>query len=148
MKYIKKITADEINEALGKFYEVASYEDFFQVKGFYAQDEDLCYASKDDNCFYCFELRNSVFVYFALDPGKLSNIRGMFEVLYDVICSGFPFIRLCGRKGRYTKLLKVMCSWKVVDQMFDIKDHEDVVWYAGHPENVKKILKRIGDINE
>ena len=148
MKYIKKITADEINEALGKFYEVASYEDFFQVKGFYAQENDLCYASKDGSCFYCFEIQTSVFVYFALEQGKLSNIRGMFEVVYDVICSGFPFIRLCGRKGRYTKLLKVMCSWKVVDQMFDIKDHEDVVWYAGHPENVKKILKRIGDTNE
>lgn len=148
MKYIKKITADEINEALGKFYEVASYDDFFQVKGFYAQDEDLCFASKDDNCFYCFELRNSVFVYFALDQGKFSNIRGMWEAMYEIICSGFPFIRLCGRAGRYSKLLKAFSNWQRVDQLFNVKGHEDIVWYAGHPENVKKILKRTGEINE
>lgn len=148
MKYIKKITADEINEALGKFYEVASYEDFFQVKGFYAQDEDLCYASKDGKCFYCFELHNNVFVYFALDQGKFSNIRGMLEALYEIICFGCPFIRLCGRTGRYSKLLKAFSCWQKVDQMFNIKGHEDIVWYAGHPENVKKILKRIGEIDE
>lgn len=148
MKYIKKITADEINEALGKFYEVASYEDFFQVKGFYAQDEDLCYASKDGKCFYCFELHNSVFVYFALDQGKFSNIRGLFEVLYEIICFGCPFIRLRGRAGRYSKLLKAFSCWQKVDQLFNIKGHEDIVWYAGHPENVKKILNRIGEIDE
>lgn len=148
MKYIKKITADEINGALGKFYEVASYEDFFQVKGFYAQDEDLCYASKDGKCFYCFELHNNVFVYFALEQGKFSNIRGMWEAIYEIICFGCPFIRICGRTGRYSKLLKAFSCWQKVDQMFNIKGHEDIVWYAGHPENVKKILKRIGEIDE
>lgn len=148
MKYIKKITADEINEALGKFYEVASYEDFFQVKGFYAQENDLCYASKDGSCFYCFEIQTSVFVYFALEQGKFSNIRGMWEAMYDIICFGFPFIRLCGRTGRYSKLLKAFSNWQIVDQLFDVKGHEDIVWYAGQPENVKKILKRIGDTNE
>ena len=148
MKYIKKITADEINEALGKFYEVASYEDFFQVKGFYAQENDLCYASKDGSCFYCFEVQTSVFVYFALEQGKFSNIRGMWEAMYDIICFGFPFIRLCGRTGRYSKLLKAFSNWQIVDQLFNVKGHEDIVWYAGQPENVKKILKRIGDTNE
>lgn len=134
-----------MNEAFKRFFDAATFEDFFEVKGFYAQPEDLCWASMDDNCYYCFEKRTSVYVYFAIDQGRFSNIRGMWESMYEIICSGFPFIRLCGRQGRYTKLLKAFDCWQTTEQLFNIKGHEDVVWYAGHPENVKKILKRIGE---
>lgn len=142
MKYVKRITAQEMNEGLKKFFDVANVDDFWEVKGLYALNEDLCFVSLDGSCYYCFESISSYFVYFALEPGKMSNIRGLFEVFYEIICAGYPFIRINGRKGRYPKLLKAFNYYSFVEPQVHVYENEEIVWYAGHPENVEKIKRR------
>lgn len=142
MKYIKKITPQEMNDALKRYFDVATKEDFWEVKGFYARPGDLCYASVDDNCYYCLESSDSLFVYWAMEQGRMSNIRGLFEVFYQLICEGYPFIRINGRKGRYPKILKAFNYFQYVEPKYHVLENEEIVWYAGHPENVEKIKRR------
>lgn len=142
MKYIKKITPVEINQALRRYFDVADGDDFWEVKGFYALDNDLCWASVDDNCFYCFEVATSMFVYFAMEQKRMSNIRGLFECFYEIVCSGYPFIRINGRKGRYPKILKSFGHYQFVEPSVHVRENEELIWYAAHPENVEKIKRR------
>ena len=140
MIHIKRITPEEMNGALRRYFDVASAEDFWEVKGMYAKEGDLCYSTLDDNCYYYFEGDNNNFVYFAMEPGKMENIKGMWECFYDIVCTGYPLIRINGRKGRYPKLLKSFGYYKFVET--PIKENEEVVWYIGHPENIDKIRRR------
>lgn len=142
MKYLKKITPDEFNQALRKYFDVATADDFWEVKGAYAFDQDLCWATTDDNCYYLFETANSLFIYFAMEQGKISNIKGLFEVFYEIICSGYPFIRISGRKGRYPRILKSFSNYQMVEPTVHVRENEEIVWYAGHPDNVEKIKRR------
>lgn len=141
MKYIKKVTNDAVNEALKKFYDVASKEDFWEVKGLYAFPTDLCYSTIDDNCFMCYTPKTQYFVYFAIEQGKMSNIRGLFEAFYEIVCSGYPYIRFYGRIGRYPKILKAFSCYDAPKETV-IKGKEEIVWYAGHPDNIEKIKRR------
>lgn len=142
MKYIKQISADEINEALKKFHRCSTEEEFWEVKGFYAIDEDLCFSTTDDNCFYCFQTRIQEFVYFALNKNKIINMKGLFESLYTIVCSGYSYIRLVGRVGRYPRILKAATAWKMVEPLYPVKGREEIMWYAGHPHNVELMKRR------
>ena len=140
MMHLKKITPGEMNGALRRYFDVASAEDFWEVKGMYARECDLCYRTLDDNCYYYFEVDNNNFVYFAMEPGKMENIKGMWECFYDIVCTGYPFIRINGRKGRYPKILKNFDYYQFVET--PIGENEEVIWYIGHPENIEKIKRR------
>lgn len=140
MIHIKKITPGEMNGALRRYFDVANAEDFWEVKGMYAKEGDLCYCTLDDNCYYYFEVDSNNFVYFAMEPGKMENIKGMWECFYDIVCTGYPFIRINGRKGRYPKILKSFGYYQFVET--PIEENEEVVWYIGHPENIEKIKRR------
>lgn len=142
MKYIKKITPEEFNNGLRKYFDVATVDDFWEVKGAYALDNDLCWSTTDDNCFYLFETANSLFVYFAMDKGRIINMKGLFECFYEIVCSGYPFIRVNGLKGRYTKLFKAWNHWQTVEPQYHVRENEELVFYAGHPENIEKIKRR------
>lgn len=142
MKYIKKITPEEFNNGLRKYFDVATADDFWEVKGAYALDNDLCWSTTDDNCFYLFETANSLFVYFAIDKGRIINMKGLFECFYEIVCSGYPFIRVNGLKGRYTKLFKAWNHWQTVEPQYHVRENEELVFYAGHPENIEKIKRR------
>ena len=43
MIHIKRITPQDVNAALKRYFDVATPDDFWEVKGLYAQDGDLCY---------------------------------------------------------------------------------------------------------
>ena len=112
MKYIKKITPDDFNNAFYEYLGVASKEDLWEVNGAYARPEYLCYATIDNNCYYCLETeRNNNFVYFAFEKNKLINMKGLYEAIYEMICEGRPFIRFSGRPGRYRKILNGFGHW-------------------------------------
>lgn len=140
MKYIKKITALEFMDGMKEFFKVADVDDFFEVKGLYALDEDLCYATLDNNCFYILRASDSMFGYFALDKGNIINIKGLWEAVYEMVCAGYAWIRINGRIGRYTKLLGKYNYTKPLETY--VRGHEEFWWFAGHPDVIKAMDKR------
>lgn len=140
MIHIKRIAPQDVNSALKRYFDVASADDFWEVKGLYARDGDLCYCTVDGNCYYYMERNTNNFVYFAMEPGKMENIKGMWECFYEIVCTGCPYIRINGRKGRYPKLLKSFGYYQFVET--PIRENEEVIWYIGHPENIEKIKRR------
>lgn len=146
MKYIKKISAQDFLDGMKKLYEVASVEDFFEVKGLYPLDEDQCYATLDNNCYYILRARDTMLGYFALDKGRLSNIKGLWEFIYEMVCQGYSWIRINGKNRRYTKLaeknaVKDYILTKPLET--NAKDHEEFWWFAGHPIVLKEIERRM-----
>lgn len=139
MKYIKKITPQDFNKGLEDFYDVATKQEFWEVKGAYAFDHYLCWATLDNSCYFCFDPKTHNFIYFATEK-KLSNIRALAETFYEIVCAGYPFIKITGRKGRYPRILKALGSYSVYET--DVKGFEEIVWYAGHPDNIEKIKRR------
>lgn len=140
MIHIKKITPEEMNGALRRYFDVASAEDFWEVKGMYAREGDLCYSTLDDNCYYYMKESTNNIVYFALEPGKMENIKGLWEALYEMVCEGYPFLRFVGRKGRYGKIFKSFSHYKKIEP--EIITNEEIVCFVGHPENMEKIKRR------
>ena len=142
MKYIKKITPKELNEAFKEYLGVADKEDLWEVNGTYARPEDLCYASVDDNCYYLLQQKGgNNFIYFAFDKNRLINIKGLWETLYEMVKEGYPFIRFAGRHGRYRKIMK---GFGYYSETHDTNDttYEAFMVYVAHPENVEKIKRR------
>lgn len=139
MKYIKKITPQDFNKGLEDFYDVATKQEFWEVKGAYAFDHYLCWATLDDSCYFCYDPKTGNFIYFAIEK-ELSNIRALAETVYEIVCAGYPFIKITGRKGRYPRILKAFGSYSVYET--DVKGFEEIVWYAGHPDNIEKIKRR------
>lgn len=142
MKYIKEITPKECNDGLKKYFEVATVDDFWEVKGMYAMEGDKCYQSLDGNVYFLCQNGSSNFVYFALEPGKMSNIRATYEVLYELVCNGVPFLRVNGKDGRYRHFLNHFGHYTQVNSA--IPDREEFIWYIGHPDTVRQIRLRIG----
>lgn len=140
--HIKRIAPQDVNAALKRYFDVATPDDFWEVKGLYARDGDLCYCTVDGNCYYCLQCGTCNFVYFSLEQGRMENIRGLWECFYEIACAGNPFIRINGRKGRYPKILKGFGHYLFVET--PIRENEEVIWYLGHPENIDKIRRRIG----
>lgn len=141
MKYIREATPAEINNALRKYFGCATADDFWEVKGLYAIEGDKCYVSLDGNIYFHMQQNTSNFTYFSLLPGKMSNIRAAFEVLYELICAGYPFIRINGRNGRYKHFLNHFGHYVPAETLYE--GHEEFVWFIGHPETIDKIRKRI-----
>lgn len=140
MIHIKKITPEEMNGALRRYFDVASAQDFWEVKGMYAKEGDLCYSTLDDNCYYYMKESTNNIVYFAMEPGKMENIKGLWEALYEMVCEGYPFLRFVGRKGRYGKVFKSFNYYKKIEP--EIITNEEIVGFVGHPENIEKIKRR------
>lgn len=143
MRFIKEITPKECNEGLKKYFDYATADDFWEVKGLYAIDGDICYQSLDGNMFFHYQKATSNFTYWALRQGRMSNIRATFEVLYELICAGYPFLRINGKKGRYGHFLNHFGHYAPQETPYE--GHEEYIWYIGHPETIDKIRKRIGD---
>ena len=144
MKYIKKITSDELNEALKKAYDVLPKEEFWEVRGLEATDNDLCYSSIDNSVYFHFRNSDSNFGYFAIQK-KVENIRAVYEFLYTLVEEGIGYIKFCSSKGRYNIILKhfiaIFQDKEVTEKQLEKKDH--YIWYIGHPENIKRFEKRI-----
>lgn len=140
MKYIKKITPQDFNKGLEDFYDVATKQDFWEVKGAYAFEHYLCWATLDNSCYFCFDYKTSNFIYFAIEK-KLSNIKALFETFYEIVCAGYPFIGMVGRVGRYPRILKAFGHYSDPKQSL-VEGKEEIVWYAGHPDNIEKIKRR------
>ena len=141
MKYIKNITPDELNSALRRYFGVATADDIWEVKAVYALDGELCYATTDDNCYYYLNSVDNNFVYWAFNKNESINIKGLFEVLVELVKEGHPFIKVNGTVGRYRKILKAFDHYspvKVVE-----KENEGFVFYIGHPDNIEKFIRRI-----
>ena len=143
LKYIKKITPDDFNNAFYEYLGVASKEDLWEVNGAYARPSFLCYATVDDNCYYCLETeRNNNFVYFAFEKNKLINMKGLWESIYQMVCEGRPYIRFSGYAGRYGKILKGFGHyWETHDA--NNPTYQAYMCYVAHPEIIKKLEKRI-----
>lgn len=137
MKHIKKITATEMNEALERYYDVARKEEFWEVKGLYALDNYLCFATLDNNCYMCFNPDTNNYVFFAFEHPLTSNLVGMFESFYELICAGFPVVRVEGGTGRYIKILRRHGHYNTAPTTID--GHEAYFWYIGHPDIIKII---------
>lgn len=140
MKYIKTITPQEFNRGLWDFYDVASKEEFWEVKGAYAFEHYLCWATLDNKCYFCFDTKTSMFVYFALEK-TVRNIRALSEVFYEIVKAGFPFIGLLGRIGRYPRILKVFGHFSE-PRLSEVEGKEEIVWFAGHPDTLESIKRR------
>lgn len=140
MKYIKKITPQEMNDALKRYFDVATKEDFWEVKGLYATGNCLCYSTTDDNCFLCFDENTGFICYFAMKKDRMMNIKGLAEAVYEIVCSGHPFVKISGRNGRYPRILKSFGHYTIKET--SLKEYEEIVWYAGHPDNIEKIKRR------
>ena len=143
MKFIKRITAKECNDGLRKYFDYATADDYWEVKGMYALEEDFCFMSLDGNVFFHYQKSTSNFTYWALEKGKMSNIRATFEVLYELVCLGYPFVRINGKNSRYHKFLEHFGNYVKVESL--IPGREEYIWYIGHPDTVDKIRARIGD---
>lgn len=143
MKYIREASPKEINDGLKKYFDHATAQDFWEVKGLYALEGDKCFVSLDGNIFFHKQQNTDNFTYFALEQGKMSNIRATFEVLYELICAGYPFIRVNGRCGRYKHFLDHFGHYVPQETLYE--GHEEYIWYIGHPETIDKIRARIGD---
>jgi hypothetical protein len=141
MKYIKEIDAEEFNKALLDYFDYATKEDYWEVKGLFATDNDICYKTVNDNAYYIFQKDYENFAYFAKVKGNLQTINGLWEVFYDLVCKGNPFIRILGKEKRYPKILKGFTNF--VELEMTLKGQQQFVWYAGHPDNIEKIKKRI-----
>jgi hypothetical protein len=148
VKYIKQITPDEMNEAFRKYFELCCKEnrfiDLWDVKGFFAHPNDLCWSSLDGNAFYCIEVESTSFVIFAFDKGDITNVKGIYESLYEAVKVGYPFIRLWGRIGRYRKILRPLIHWQNTSFFEPREGYEELSCYFGHPHNVKVLESRLG----
>lgn len=142
MKYLKRITTKEVDDALKKAYGKLTVEEFWDVRGLIAKDGDFCYATKDDSCFYVYQKDVDNFVYFALEH-KVQNIKGLYEVLLDLVYNGIPYIHFNGRKGRYD-IIKKSFLHVFEDNRAEKRDDWDfLVIYAAFPENIIRFVERI-----
>lgn len=140
MKYIKRITAQEMRDALQKAYYMLPRDEFWEIKDIKAKTFDYCYATLDNTCFYYLDKFTENFVYFALEK-KVENIRGACEALYELVCEGVPCIRINGLPGRYN-LLRKKAHLKI-EESDGTDDRDYYVWYIAHPEDVEELKKRI-----
>lgn len=138
--YIIPITTEELNEAL-KDYGKANPEGFWEVKGIYALPGDKCWKSKDGNCFYHWEKSTQNLSYFSFVEGKIEHAKGIYEAIYTLVCLAEPFVRLEGREGRYIKILKNFSNY--VESKTNIDGNQAYIVYAGHPENIHRLERRI-----
>ena len=140
MKYIKKITSADMNQALLDAYYILPRNEFWEIKDIRARNFDYCYSTLDGSCFYYLDKITENFVYFALDK-KVENIRGACEFLYELVCQGVPCIRINGIPGRYD-LLKNIAHMKL-EKTDGTDDRDYYTWYIAHPEDIEKLKKRI-----
>ena len=143
MKYIEKISASEFNEAFKNYFDVATKEDWWEVNGTFVINEDLCYKSIDNNCYYCLVKRhNNNFIYFAYDKNRLINIKGLWESLVEMVKEGCPYIRFAGRQNRYKKIMKGFVAWWETHDAAD-PTYESFMCYVAHPDNIDQLRRRI-----
>ena len=146
MKYIERVNREETYAALKKAYGILPVDEFWDVRGLLIEDNDFCWATKDKSCYYIYQANKQNYVYFALEK-KVQNIRGLYETILDLVCCGLPYVHFNGRKGRYDIIRKSFIS--VLDEYTDNNYSKDPEWdhlvvYAAHPENITRLLKRIG----
>jgi len=141
-QYIDRITPLELEEGLKKAYGILTVDEFWDVRGIIATDNDYCYATKDRSCFYIYQTKEDNFAYFAIE-NKVQNIRGMYESIYDLVYNGFPYIHFNGRKGRYD-IIKKAFHHVMWDKRFKETDNWDyLVCYIAFPENILRLINRI-----
>lgn len=142
MKYIERITKEEFYEALKKAYNTLSVEEFWEVRGLFLTDNDICWATKDKSCYYVYQTKEENFAYFALEK-KVQNIKGLYETMLDLVYSGIPYVYFNGRKNRYD-IIKKGFLYVFEDKRFEQRDDWDyLVVYAAHPENVTRLITKI-----
>lgn len=143
MKYVKKITPEEWNAAFKKSYGILSKEEFWEIRCANANKDCACYATIDDTCFYYYDTINNNFVYFALIK-TIKNIKGLYEVILNLVLDGIPYIYFNGVKGRYNIIKKGFLY--VFDDERYVQNNEERDYfyvYAAHPANIERLLKRI-----
>lgn len=147
MIYIDRISKEEAEEALKTAYEILPVDEFWEVRGLVIDNKDICWATKDKSCYYVYQTELENFVYFALEK-KIQNIRGLYEVVLDLVYSGFPYIHFNGTKGRYD-ILKKAFPHIYEDNRFEKQDDKDfLVMYAAHPENVVRLINKVNRGNK
>jgi hypothetical protein len=145
MKYIKKITYKEWDDALKKAYGKLTQEEFWDLRFAVANDKCICYSTIDDSCFYLYDTVIDNFIYFALEK-KVQNIKGLYEVMLELVYNGIPYVHYNGRKGRYNILEKAGFMFIVNDTTKNIDSENDFkVVYAAHPYNIWLLNKKLGN---
>jgi hypothetical protein len=142
MKYIEQTTKEVIYEGLRKAYDILTVDEFWDIRGLDISDEDKCWVTKDKSCYYVYQIEEENFVYFALE-NKVQNIKGLYEVLLNLVYQGIPYIHFNGRKGRYDIIKNnFVCVFE--DEKYSKNDGWDhLIGYAAHPENILRLVKRI-----
>ena len=142
MKYIERTTKEVIYEGLRKAYDILTVDEFWDIRGLEIFDEDKCWVTKDKSCYYVYQVEEENFAYFALE-NKVQNIKGLYEVMLDLVYSGIPYVHFNGRKGRYDIIKNnFLCVFD--DEKYKKTDGWDfLVVYAAHPENILRLIRRI-----
>ena len=143
MQYIKEITPTEWNEAFKKSYGILTQEEFWDLRFANATKDCICYATIDGSCYYYYDTKIQNFVYFALER-KIQNIKGLYEIMIDLVCKGIPYVHYNGKKGRYNIIEKAGFKYIFEDEAKG-KDpiYEFKIVYAAHPENMELLKKKI-----
>lgn len=141
MKYIKKISREELEKSYWDFCRVSDKADVKELMGLHTNDTDICFSDVNDNVFILFQTDRSNFVYFAIDKNRPQNIRAMYETIYELAKDGFYSIRIEGKDGQYEKTLESFGHFKEI-QCLDA-GHKAFMWDIGNPEVMEKLLARV-----
>lgn len=141
MKYVKKITTKEFNEALERFYKASSFDEKSELIGLTTGSEDLLYSDINNNVFFLFQKPRGNFIYFAIDKNRPQNIRAMYELIYELANNGFDTIRIEGKAGRYEKILESFGRFEETE--CSNENNRAFMWNIGNPEVKEKLLSRV-----
>lgn len=139
-KWITPIESTELNEAIKNYMEYDP-KGCWEIYGIYAKADDKCWKSNDGKCFYHWSRKTQNLSYFAFEVGHIEYAKGIYEAIYSLVWDGEPFVRLEGKAGRYIKILKNFTNYIKTDTY--IEGNEAFIVYAGHPENIHRLERRI-----
>ena len=141
MKYIKKISCEELMDGFESFCRNSTEIDISRIKGLRTSPSDICFSDINNNIYFLFQTRTVNLIDFAIDKYDSKNIRAMYETLYELAKMGFYTIRLEGFIGQYRNHLKSFGHF--VDTDCSDSKNEAFMWDIGNPEVMEKLLARV-----